>query len=362
MQRIASSDSDHRRGLVLGLTMAEVLILLLFVLLLAAAAAMHTADRTVATLRSERDALVDAVRPVVEAFREQGLSPEQVIQEVLPQAAAQRQLEEEARRVNPDAPPAATLRYGLDRAADPRTAPARLADLEVRNRTLADLEAQARRIEPNAPPAQTIQASLLRQQRSRTAVDDQQTATGVLAVVRDTERRLGERLREEFGPDLARWNGDIDSGNLSLRFNNPDILFAPGQASLRPTFQTFLREFFPRYLDRLSEFRDDIDEVRIEGHTSTEWGGAVSPLDAYFRNMELSQERTREVLRFGLSQTAVAPELRNWAQSRITANGLSSSRIRQREDGTEDRDASRRVEFRVILRLRERMMQVLPGN
>ena len=87
-----------------------------------------------------------------------------------------------------------------------------------------------------------------------------------------------------------------------------------------------------------------------------------SPLDAYFRNMELSQERTREVLRFGLAHAPVAPELRNWAQSRITANGLSSSRVRQRADGTEDREASRRVEFRVVLRLRERMMQVLPGN
>jgi outer membrane protein OmpA-like peptidoglycan-associated protein len=123
-----------------------------------------------------------------------------------------------------------------------------------------------------------------------------------------------------------------------------------------------LQDFFPRYLTRLEEFRDDLAEVRIEGHTSAEWRGAATPLDAYFRNMELSQGRTRAVLDFGLRETEVHPGMRDWARGLITANGLSSSHLRLRADGTEDREGSRRVEFRAVMKLRERLMRVVPGE
>jgi outer membrane protein OmpA-like peptidoglycan-associated protein len=85
-------------------------------------------------------------------------------------------------------------------------------------------------------------------------------------------------------------------------------------------------------------------------------------LDAYFLNMALSQARTRTVLDFGLTRTAIPPDMRDWARSLITANGLSSSRLRLRPDGTEDREASRRVEFRVVMKLRENVMKVVDGQ
>lgn len=363
MARIASNDTDYRRGLVLGLTMAEVLILLLFILLLAATAAMNRRDRTIAGLtanEAERSALIAAVRPVVDALQEHGHSPEQILQELLPKASAFQRLEKEAKRINPDAPPETTLRYGL-RLTQKVETETRLAELLDRDLRLSHLEERARRIDPEAPPLQTLQAAV-DQAQARAGALGGRTATGVLAAVRDSVLRLGQRLNAEFANDLARWSGDINPKTLSLSFNNSDLLFSPGQATLRPHFQRFMRDFFPRYLSRLQEFHDDIDEVRIEGHTSSDWTGANSPLDAYFRNMALSQERTREVLQFGLTQTALAPQVRDWAQGRITANGLSSSRIRARSDGAEDRDASRRVEFRVVLKLHEKMMQVLPGQ
>lgn len=318
MARIASNETDHRRGLVLGLTMAEVLILLLFVLLLASAAAITVRNRVIIGLQvgeRERIAALAAIRPVVQALGERGLAPEQVVNEILP----------------------------------------RLADLDA-------LEAAARRIAPESAPTKVLWEALDELEKRRKSAPASPSATSVLAVVRDTERRLGDRLTQELGADLARWNAEIDPNNLTVRFNTPDLLFAPGEAILRPRFRDFMRELFPRYLSRLQEFRNDIEEVRIEGHTSTDWAGASSSLDAYFRNMALSQERTRAVLDFGLTQTALDPEIRDWAKGLITANGLSSSRLRFRPDGTENHDASRRVEFRVVLRLRERMMQVLPGQ
>jgi outer membrane protein OmpA-like peptidoglycan-associated protein len=109
----------------------------------------------------------------------------------------------------------------------------------------------------------------------------------------------------------------------------------------------------------LYDFRDDIEEVRIEGHTSSEWATGTPPLDAYFFNMGLSQDRTRAVLEYGLTKTGAAKDTLTWAQQMITANGLSSSRIVSTPTGGEDKEGSRRVEFRVLMRAKERLMQLV---
>ncbi len=51
---IAGQDRHYRRGLVLGLTMAEIMTLILFVLLLAAATALHLRERRIAEIEQNR--------------------------------------------------------------------------------------------------------------------------------------------------------------------------------------------------------------------------------------------------------------------------------------------------------------------
>ena len=155
-------------------------------------------------------------------------------------------------------------------------------------------------------------------------------------------------LESEFGQDFENWDVKLLE-DLTIRFRNPEVLFQSGEDEIRPRFRRVLSDFFPRYMAivQLPAYRDDIREVRIEGHTSSEWIDALDERDAYFLNMDLSQRRTREILRFVLnlpeSDSYVA-----WVRSRITANGLSSSRLILTEDGREDRIRSRRVEFRLL--------------
>ena len=80
-----------------------------------------------------------------------------------------------------------------------------------------------------------------------------------------------------------------------------------GRSELSGRFKDILSDFFPRYLRILTRptYRDSIEEVRIEGHTSRNWIIATSAENAYMLNMGLSQERTRSVLQFVLS----CPEL-----------------------------------------------------
>lgn len=145
-------------------------------------------------------------------------------------------------------------------------------------------------------------------------------------------------LQQEFKDDLAVWRATIDS-TLCIRFQEPSMLLDEGQSLLKPKFKNILDDFFPRYIAVLSrdEYRDNIEEIRIEGHTNSNGG--------YYSNMELSQDRTRAVLQYCFS--LMSDDLEEWLKGLVTANGLSSSHLILKMNGEEDKDLSRRVEFRV---------------
>lgn len=153
-----------------------------------------------------------------------------------------------------------------------------------------------------------------------------------------TKTQLYIDLQDEFKDDLATWRASIDS-TLCIRFQEPSMLFDEGEAILKPNFQEILNDFFPRYIAVLSrpEYRDNIEEIRIEGHTNSNGG--------YYSNMELSQDRTRAVLQYCFSLMSDKQII--WLKRLVTANGLSSSQLILNKNGEEDKNLSRRVEFRV---------------
>jgi outer membrane protein OmpA-like peptidoglycan-associated protein len=189
--------------------------------------------------------------------------------------------------------------------------------------------------------------------------------TNIYVTYERLQTRLYTELVNEFEQDLPRWNAIIKRQDLAVRFREPDVLFDVGSAYLKPRFQSILDDFFPRYIRILTQDRyiGEIEEVRIEGHTSSEWTADADSLEAYINNMELSQDRTRSVLSYVLSLQRVA-ENYDWLIRRLTANGLSSSEpIFSPVDDTEDRERSRRVEFRVRLDVESRLEAVIsPRN
>jgi len=155
-------------------------------------------------------------------------------------------------------------------------------------------------------------------------------------------------LYNEFKNDLNKWGAVIDSSTISIDFYSPDVLFAQGSDKLRLEFEEILQDFFPRYMNIITNslYKDKIEEIRIEGHTSSEWSYTVPKDVAYIKNMELSQNRTRSVLQFAIELKKVRNH-KDWMKKHITANGLSSSKRYIKDDGTEDKQKSRRVSFRV---------------
>ena len=181
----------------------------------------------------------------------------------------------------------------------------------------------------------------------------------IAVLYEELQTGLYGQLQSEFAADLESWNAEIDSMTLSVRFLEQEVLFEAGEAELNEQFTTILADFFPRYVGVLTkaDYRDHISEVRIEGHTSSDWID-LDGLEAYEANMRLSQERTRTVLGFVVRLPGVRDVWDSWLRERLTANGLSSSKLVV-VGNVEDRDQSRRVEFRIRTDAEEQMDAIL---
>ncbi|ASM00288.1 TPA: OmpA family protein [Serratia marcescens] len=169
----------------------------------------------------------------------------------------------------------------------------------------------------------------------------------VAVAYEQAQQQLYNALNVEFSKDLPDWDAEIDKQTLEVRFKSPDVLFGLGSSELKPKFKEILNNFFPRYLKVLDQYKEHITEVRIEGHTSTDWIGAANQDEAYFNNMELSQGRTRAVLQYVHSLKESSAH-QKWVKSKFSAVGYSSSHPILNAMGKEDQNRSRRVTFKVI--------------
>lgn len=183
---------------------------------------------------------------------------------------------------------------------------------------------------------------------------NQVVETQVRVTANELRQAIYAALDQEFREDLKRWNAELDRPRLTLRFREPDVLFDRSSSQIKPEFAAILRDFLPRYVNRLAPFEPVIREIRIEGHTSSEWGPGSTPLEAYFANMHLSQQRTQAVLHFAYGLPPVVAA--DWFRERVAAVGLSSSRPILTLDGQEDPIASRRVEFSVLTNFESKLL------
>lgn len=176
-------------------------------------------------------------------------------------------------------------------------------------------------------------------------------------MVTDFDAKKGNLLKDlnkEFKDDFkkTKWNAVLDSTDLSIKFIDERILFDNDKSDLKPEFKNILSDFFPRYLKIIMkpEYKNSIAEIRVEGHTS--------PIGEYIHNLELSQDRTRNViaylrtLSYYQNQNPIEKErLQYW----LTANGLSFGRtldkngnLTYKNKSSPDNIKCRRVEFKIM--------------
>ncbi len=191
-------------------------------------------------------------------------------------------------------------------------------------------------------------------------IDVQNKVKDIAVNYTDLRAQLYHDLESEFKDDITKWRASIKP-DLSIRFEEPSVQFDTGSTVVKESFQAILNSFFPRYIKilRSPKYKNSIEEVRIEGHTSSVWRG-LSPEQAYYENMRLSQERTRAVLMYVFSINSVRDNSTlGWLLERVTANGLSSAHMLHLKSGVEDIVGSQRVEFRVRTSAEDQLEKIL---
>lgn len=142
---------------------------------------------------------------------------------------------------------------------------------------------------------------------------------------------------------------DMDTGSIKI---DEKLLFANNDYKLKPEGKEYLKKFIPVYVKILvldKSVRDEVSQVIIEGHTDD--------VGSYIFNMELSQKRSFEVLRYIYSEMgdfAGKTEFEKY----VTANGKSKVNLIYDKDGKVDRDKSRRVEIKFKLKEEETLKKI----
>lgn len=190
---------------------------------------------------------------------------------------------------------------------------------------------------------------------------EQQAVKEIAMTYRESQQSLNMDLKKEFNKDLKRWGAEITKDNI-FRFNSPEVLFASGSSQISNKFKKILDDFFPRYVKLLSaeKYKNEIDEIRIEGHTSNGWSGAKSKETIYLNNMKLSQDRANHVLKYCYTvQNSTIKKYKSWLEEHFRANGMAFAKVIIKENGRQDYKKSRRVEFKVLTKAQEKIYKIV---
>jgi len=156
----------------------------------------------------------------------------------------------------------------------------------------------------------------------------------------------------------ANMKAAVDPNNGDIVLDSA-VFFETGKSTIKAEGQALLDRFVPVYLDVLlrPEYADYLGEIIIEGHTDSS--------GSYDKNLKLSQDRALQVALYCLNMPGLTGAQKAKLQQILTAKGKSYSDLVYDENGREDPEASRRVEFKFSLKdaeMIEEMNRILEGD
>ena len=160
--------------------------------------------------------------------------------------------------------------------------------------------------------------------------------TGIkLQVVASLKKALGSKI-----------NIDKKTGSLRLASN---ILFGVGKSRLKDEAKLELKKAFEEYIGTLvtnKDIKPHLDKIIIEGHTDSDGD--------YMYNLELSQKRALAVMEYFLT---LEFSRQHNIKPLMTASGRSYLDL-IKNNGIEDKEASRRIEIKFRLKNEDAMNEI----
>ncbi len=152
----------------------------------------------------------------------------------------------------------------------------------------------------------------------------------------ETRDSLLEDFKNAFNNNGIAAEIDQETGEIVL---DSSILFALAQSDLSDEGKSALQAFITTFASVISDEKYDgfISKVEIQGHTDTDGN--------YDYNLELSQLRAESVKDYCLGEASLSDSMKKKLSKLLVPVGYSYDHPVYYEDGTVNKDASRRVEF-----------------
>ena len=205
-------------------------------------------------------------------------------------------------------------------------------ELDDKEKTLADLQ-----IVLSSREAE-LETATLKLQEQKDLLNAQALRIDKLIGIRTT---MIQDLSSSLAAASLKAAVDPNTGDIKL---DSAVFFETGRADIREEGKELLDRFVPVYLDVLlrEEYADYLGEIIIEGHTDSS--------GSYESNLKLSQNRALQVALYCLKIPGLTSAQKQQLQKILTAKGRSYADLIYDENGMEDAEASRRVEFKFSLK------------
>ena len=174
---------------------------------------------------------------------------------------------------------------------------------------------------------------------------------------KEIEKIVGVRsqLIQEVNAELQTHGIQVQADpNTGAIVFESSILFAKDSNELSENGKEFFEKFMPVYFGALlqEKFKQYVAEVIIEGHTDDS--------GTYLHNLELSQKRAWSVAEYFLNDECefLSADAKQELKTLITVNGCADRVPVFQEDGTIDKDKSRRVEIKFRLKDQEMIQEM----
>ena len=163
------------------------------------------------------------------------------------------------------------------------------------------------------------------------------------------KKKIIAKLKNEFNKKNIKIDIDPQTGAIKI---DDKILFNTGEYTLKSEGKDYLDGFIPVYVNLLlndKEIKNELSQIIIEGHTDN--------VGSYIYNMELSQKRAFEVVKYIYTEMKDF-EGKSELEKYITANGRSKIKVVKNENGEVNKEKSRRVEFQFKLKEDETLKRI----
>lgn len=134
--------------------------------------------------------------------------------------------------------------------------------------------------------------------------------------------------------------------DLSIDFIDEALYFEQGKYKLTTKQKKFLDSFSIKLVQFLKEHKGSIQSLEVNGHTSKEWSHQNFE-SAYLKNSQLSLNRSYAVLSYIFKKQDKATQ--KFLSEILKGSGYSHSK-NKKLNNKEDKEKSRRVSFKIILK------------